>query len=337
MSITQNDITLIIGYLESNNSPEQQNDFFSWLEKDRENEKLFFEIKRIYQSNEDNIKDFNVNESWVRMQHKIEEKIKTGEKIRSIRSLYKKLYPLAAAVLALFVVSSVYFFINRDSRAGAQTYVFNNQIGQSALHLPDGTLVELASNSTFEYDSDFGKKNRTVKLNGEAFFEVAADKNKPFIVQSGIQQIEVLGTKFNVQAYAIDSVYTTSLMEGAIRLSWGDKSFDLSPGKQVIFHAVNGNMDVRDINEKETVSWLSGYYVFNKKTLAFILNRMGKVYDVNFIADSAEVEKQILSGTFYQGQDLKDFLKVLELATGLNYQINDKDVLIYKKSQRKSN
>lgn len=336
MNITHNEIVLIINYLEGNISDDQLNDFFAWIKKDKENEAFFFEIKNIYQSSKSELEaSFDVNHSWSRMEMKIkakiEEKERSEQKTKVFVARIKQTYAYAAAIVAIILISSIYFFIaepNADSQL--QTFRYDNQIGYSSLYLPDGTLVKLASNSKIEYTSDFGKHNRTVDLDGEALFEVARNKEKPFIVQSGAQKIEVLGTKFNVQTYLRDSLFITTLFEGSIKMSTGKESHILKPGEQTVYNTRNGKVLIQDFKESEVLSWTSGYYVFHRKPLPTILNRMGKVYGVDFVIESSEVSDEVLSGTFYQGQDLDNFLKVLKPVTGFNYEVKGKKVIVKK-------
>jgi len=336
MNINQHQEELIIGYLENRLSDEQLKEFFSWIEENEENASYFFDIKTIYQSQNKNKDLININESWIRMQMKLNEKINAQKKRHT--PLFRRLYPYAAAFLALCLITSVYFmFFKSKEDSILHTYKFNNSIGLSSLYLPDGTEVRLASNSTLEYQSDFGKKNRTVVLDGEAYFEVSADKTKPFVVESGEQHIKVLGTKFNVQAYKSDSLYTATLLEGSIIMASREDEYLLKPGQQILFNKLNETAKISDTDTDLAISWLSGYYKFNRQPLTQILNRMSKVYGVDFIPESEDLNKMVFSGTFYQGQDLEDFMKVIRIGTGLEYKISDKKIWLYKNTKKVRN
>ena len=107
--------------------------------------------------------------------------------------------------------------------------------------MPDGTRVSLGTRTSFSYDSRYGKSERIVQLEGEAYFEVAKDKDKPFIVKTKEQSIEALGTKFNVSAYPTDSLLTTTLLEGSVLLTTQNLLHPtvLKPNEQFVYNKKN--------------------------------------------------------------------------------------------------
>ena len=140
------------------------------------------------------------------------------------------------------------------------------------------------SQTNFRYDPQYGKEKRVVYLEGEAFFNVAKQKDKPFIVVVNGQEIEALGTKFNVDAYPSDSVVTTTLLEGSIRLvsEKVNTSTVLTPNQQYIYHKNKGSYKVAQVDAALYTSWISGYYYFHEENLEGILARLGNIYGVSF-------------------------------------------------------
>lgn len=122
------------------------------------------------------------------------------------------------------VTSTVFIFSSKEHDGLITRYVGGDGLEADVVVLPDGTRVSLGSRTSFSYDSRYGKSKRVVYLEGEAYFEVAKEKDKPFIVETKEQSIEALGTKFNVAAYPTDSLLTTTLLDG-FRVADNPESF----------------------------------------------------------------------------------------------------------------
>jgi transmembrane sensor len=144
--------------------------------------------------------------------------------------------------------------------------------GQYVIILPDGTKVWLNAQSSLQFPTAFAAKERIVQLTGEAYFEVARDKHKPFHVQSNGADIEVLGTHFNVMAYTNEPVMEATLLEGAIKVSKGARSETIQPGKQV--QLTEQGMHIRNIDTLDAVAWKNGIFQFNDTYLKNIMRQI---------------------------------------------------------------
>jgi ferric-dicitrate binding protein FerR (iron transport regulator) len=189
-------------------------------------------------------------------------------------------------------------------------------IERACVDLPDGTEISMGSQTNFRYDPQYGKEKRVVYLEGEAFFNVAKQKDKPFIVVVNGQEIEALGTKFNVDAYPSDSVVTTTLLEGSIRLvsEKVNTSTVLTPNQQYIYHKNKGSYKVTQVDAALYTSWISGYYYFHEENLEGILARLGNIYGVSFRIQSDKLKERRFTGTFYRGQSIKDILDIINIS-----------------------
>jgi len=198
------------------------------------------------------------------------------------------------------------------------------------IELPDGTIVTVASNTTFFYDSDYGKKDRVVHLEGEAYFDVAKQKSKPFIVKVKNQSIEALGTKFNVMAYPSDSLLTTTLVEGSVRLTTGNNAKEtvLKPNQQLTYNNIRNVIEIANVDASRFTSWTTGYYYFSQQTLKAIFYKLSHVYGITFDVKSEDLNKKIFTGTFYRGQSVNNILEVISLSIPIKYEINDRVVII---------
>ncbi len=186
--------------------------------------------------------------------------------------------------------------------------------GQRAqITLQDGTEVWLNAQSTLKYPSRFSKKNREVEIVGEAFFDVAKDKNRPFIVSSQDIKIDVLGTQFNVYSYPGAGYIQTELIEGSLRVYGTDnKSEDiiLKPNEQVVIRG--NNMIISDISDPDHILWKNGIYSFNNERLIVILEKLQLYYDVKIIVEDPEIFNVRYTGKFRQRDGIDEILRILQ-------------------------
>lgn len=253
---------LIIGYLQGNLSKEETDLFYDWVKESISNKELFFEIKAMYDAGTSLGEALNIDESWLNLLNK-----KENSQSRSFRLWYQIGSYVAVALIAV-AISSVFFFSSRDVDNGLYSrYIGGDGLEADVVELPDGTQVSLGSKTTFHYDKDFGKKQRIVYLEGEAYFDVAKQKDKPFIVKTKEQDIEALGTKFNVMAYPLDSLVVTTLLEGSVRLTTLgiDRQAILQPNQQFVYNRNRKSISLNRVDAQQYTSWITGYYYFPNK------------------------------------------------------------------------
>ena len=238
------------------------------------------------------------------------------------KSAYRKqiriCFRYAAAILLLIVSSSVLtYWAMRSEDSPALPVAYNTlytPAGQRAqLVLQDGTEVWLNAKSKLVYPSRFEGKSRNVTVEGEAFFKVAKDSVKPFIVSVGEVEMKVLGTQFNVYSYPETGYVETSLLEGAVKVFFTGKEREgvvLKPNQQV---TVSGEeMKVEPIARKEHFLWREGIYAFENEPLIHILKKLELYYDVRIIVEDSSLFKDTYTGKFRQRDSLDDIFRVLQ-------------------------
>ena len=156
--------------------------------------------------------------------------------------------------------------------------------GQWKLKLPDGSLVFLNALSSITYPTRFTGHERKVQLKGEAYFEIAHNKAMPFKVESLGQTVEVLGTHFNIMAYADESAVKTTLIEGSVKLSdlKSKQSELLKPGEQGILNS-SGNLSVIQVNTDKVIAWKNGKFVFDDESIETIMRNLARWYNVEVV------------------------------------------------------
>ena len=201
--------------------------------------------------------------------------------------------------------------------------------GENTVILADGTNVHLNAGSKLTYPVRFAGKRRVVALEGEAYFDVVKDETRPFIVQTHLGEVTVLGTAFNINAYTDASVYTT-LVHGKVQFSSSSiGTIILSPGEQAVVSA-NGS-EKRMVDLDEYVGWVDGRYVFNNRPLGEIMQTFERWYDIQVYYETPHLRDITYSGSLKRYGTINSFLDALELTGDLTYKISGRNILIYDK------
>lgn len=214
-------------------------------------------------------------------------------------------------------------------RSASTPTIFSTQKGRSVkMLLPDQTIVWLNANSKLHLAPSYNTTDRRVAIEGEAYFEVSHDRERPFIVTAKSSQIEVLGTQFNVTNYAGDTRVTTTLVEGSVAMASRGNTVTLRKGEQAIaLDDENSEIAVRQVKTDAYTSWKEGYFTFDHERISQILDRIDDWYDIKAvdIPTYADVE---ISGTFERTKKLSEFLRVLEKITDLKFSIKEGRVYV---------
>ncbi|GGC21246.1 hypothetical protein GCM10011386_11500 [Parapedobacter defluvii] len=194
--------------------------------------------------------------------------------------------------------------------------------GQYKVVLPDGSKVWLNAASSLRYPARFTGKERNVYLEGEAYFEVAAHVGAPFIVHSDKQSVRVLGTHFNVNAYADEQAVKTTLVEGMVQIEnrTSNTVNQLRPGEQSV--VVEGNTHVHAVETDEFIAWKEGYFLFNDTDLKSVMRQLARWYDVQ-VADIDRLPDNRYNGKLPRNVKLSSVLRVLELTSELKFEIQE--------------
>ncbi|AFD05238.1 FecR family protein [Solitalea canadensis] len=200
--------------------------------------------------------------------------------------------------------------------------------GQHQITLPDGTVVTLNAASSLKFPASFtGLANRKVELSGEAYFEVAKDKKHPFIVQSGSQEVEVLGTHFNVNTYPDEKAAKTTLLEGSVKVSANGNAHLLIPGQQSIL--TNNTVDIVTANIKETMAWKNGYFRFNDDRIDEIMPLLSRWYDVE-VNYEGKISDERFSGTISRYKNINEVLAMLSYSNAVKFKIEGRRITVMK-------
>lgn len=199
--------------------------------------------------------------------------------------------------------------------------------GQYKIILPDGTSVLLNAASSLTYPAFFHGNERAVTLVGEAYFEVAKNKKMPFRVHSGMQTVEVLGTHFNINAYADEKTIKTTLAEGSVKVSTDGGSILIVPGQQTVVHrSGNGAISTLTVDMDKELAWKNGVFAFENDDLNYVMRQISRWYDVDVVyADNLPDDK--FFGEISRNSNLTEVFKILEL-NNFKFDIKGKTVKV---------
>lgn len=198
--------------------------------------------------------------------------------------------------------------------------------GQYQVTLPDGTKVWLNAESSLRFPIAFKGSNREVQLTGEAYFEAAEDKSKPFIVRARETETRVLGTHFNIMSYADEGAVRTTLLEGKVSMASGQKQAVLQPGQQGQYDSDKGVIATRMVNTRAVVAWKDGYYYFDRTPVQAVMRQIARWYDVEIVYSGAVPRDEIV-GKIPRTADVSEVLHVMELI-GIHFKINGKQIIV---------
>ena len=200
--------------------------------------------------------------------------------------------------------------------------------GEFCLTLSDGTRVWLNSETSIQYPVAFGAKERRVFVQGEAYFEVAKDANKPFTVQFMSSSVMVLGTSFNIRAYPEEKRSQTTLAEGSVRIYSPGSSMLLKPGEQAEVSALSGEMVKQEVEVKNFTSWKDGRFVFEQQPLEDIMRTLERWYDIRVIFEDEGAKRISLSGNMKRYGDFSQVMKMLQMTGDVRFELHGNDVYI---------
>ncbi|ERJ60461.1 FecR family protein [Sphingobacterium paucimobilis] len=196
------------------------------------------------------------------------------------------------------------------------------------LRLPDGSEVWLNASSSLKYPANFTALNeRRVQLKGEAYFEIAKNKQKPFVVQSTGQEVRVLGTHFNVNAYSDENEIKTTLLEGIVRVSSLKSQILLKPGEQSIFQ--NEKIEVTSTDIESATAWKNGLFMFNNENLASVMRKISRWYDLDVKYEDKSLENLPFEGSITRFSNVSKVLRMLELTKLVKFKLEGKTVTVY--------
>ena len=221
------------------------------------------------------------------------------------------------------VTGKVSYHVNKTGME--DSLVFNTLIvpkgGEYSLELPDGTVVWVNSESSLRFPEKFTSNRREVFLEGEAYFEVKKDANRPFYVHTEVGKVRVLGTAFNVCAYSNDRFWQTTLVEGSVMINQEEKEVLLKPNEQYQIDVRTGKAGLREVLPELYTSWRDGKFYFKAYTFEELVEKLERWYDFKMFYMNEEIKTRRFSGVVNKYQPLEEMFKFLQMTSDVQFNV----------------
>lgn len=210
---------------------------------------------------------------------------------------------------------------------GAWNTISTPRGGQYQVKLPDGSRAWLNAASELRFPAVFTGSRREVELSGEAYFEIAHNRNKPFRVKVNGLTVEVLGTHFNVKAYDDEQIVQTTLIEGSVKVTTPSAEEVLLPGRQASMDKVGSRLQIRAVNTEDVLAWKNGLFRFSDESIEAVMKKIGRWYDIQVDYGSGRPET-LFTGMISRKVPLSQVLEMLEMTGGARFRLEGKTVTV---------
>jgi ferric-dicitrate binding protein FerR (iron transport regulator) len=330
------DNDILAKYLSGNCSAAECEELTEWVESSEENKKHFSEMKNAWTMA--NITSLNQETSNPEENYKVlVQKITSASEMENAYTEGRFRIPgflkIAAAILiAIGITALISKYVWDKPYMVADFHELVVPSGQQAqLTLPDGTKIWLNSKSKLTYPGTFTSETREVVLDGEGYFQVSHNPEKPFIVKTSHLDVKVLGTSFNITNYSDEDKITLALETGSISISeqeLAENSMKLKPEEMAVYSKADRNIVVSEADSEIYKSWLKGQFKFRNLSFEDISRRLGRNFNVEFVFKNESVKKVRYNGSFYNYEPLSQILKIMQTNSAFRYRIVKDKVFI---------
>ena len=304
----------------------------SWASESEENEKTLMSLAKVYNLGQlaRTYTEKEVEDAWKKTCARL------GVAPRARKPLKRQwVFWSMAVAIALLVAVNLALVLNAPVAGTDKAIILTSQQGKFVKYtLPDSTVVTMNHNSSLEFPLAFNGDERRVKLNGEGYFDVARDEEKPFIVETGKEiQIKVLGTEFNLQSFSSDDIVQVSLISGSVEISRNgvaDFSYIMHPSERFTCNVSNWEMKVETLKGITGVEWMSNKLVFMDTTLKEVARQISNHFGVQVIIEEEGLSSIRFSGSF-DNRDLGTVLSYMEQTCGIKTMITPDGITLKRK------
>lgn len=288
----------------------------AWVEASEENERTFYKERELFNT--------------LLLHNPLPEKKSSVFKL----SIFKKIKSdgLKIAVVVILTLAFSYLYQGyKNRRADVIMSTISVPEGQRThLTLPDGTTVWLNARTTIQYPSSFNKKKRVVILQGEAYFDVKRSEDKPFVVQTSVCDVEVLGTKFNVNAYPELKKFEATLMHGSVKVipkANPSQVVILKPEHKLSLE--NGKLNITRVENFDPYRWKEGLICFTDESFLNIMKDFEKYYGVKIVMENEKVGESHFTGKFRLSDGIDYALRILQGNLKFQYEKDNEKQIIH--------
>lgn len=305
-------------FFEGTASYEEETRIRQWMEQSPENGREFLKERKIFDSmlllgNEKAIEEKMRHKSW------------------SLNSFGTELIKIAAVVAVTLGLSFLYQYVSDKNEVVPMQSIYVPTGQRVDITLSDGTNVWLNARTKIVYPAVFNNSIRQVTIDGEAYFDVAKDTKRPFIVETGKCNMEVLGTKFNVEGYSERDDFEVTLMEGSVRIASHiglRDTLTLKPNSKACLQK-DGKLRIVAVDDYDPYRWKEGLICFRNESFLSIMNDLEKYFGVSIVVENKNALKYNFTGKFRQVDGIDYALRVLQRDIRFKYERDDENQIIY--------
>lgn len=324
-------IELLHRLIAGTTTEEENRQLMEWFRQCASKEEFFMLFETAWKESPDEMPRDVQERMYRRLSRELDEK-KT--KTILLRSRFSwKVWPQIAVACIIIVLGLVNYRMNdKQKQLSTQNFTVLAEKGQRAfITSPDSTKVWLNSDTKISYPADYGLKERNVTLVGEAYFEVAKNPDKRFIVEAKGMQVEALGTSFNVNAYQNDNKIIASLFSGSVRVSYDRHVAILKPHESVKVDLLNRSFSrYKDESMQNIALWRKNEITFDGESLEEITHIMSRLYNTTICIEDESLKKVCYIGTI-RNNNLENFIDIINLTTPVVYENKGDTVFLRKR------
>ena len=325
---------LIISKLKNELTPGQSEQFDQWLAIEG-NSEIYVQLEQLWNEVRSEASEYepDVAEQWKKLaaRLKFSESEKGSEQRKAQRVALKPsaLWRRIAAAAAIVLIAGLggYLISDNANSRKVPAMAYSTVSGKSKMLLPDGTEVWLHNETSLNYDAGFGRKQRNVSFEGEAYFEVAHNKRVPFIVKTDGISVKVYGTKFNLRNRPEEEKITVSLLEGSVAVQKGDSLTMLRPGEEAVVDKKTGTVSKAVADVAFAANWSGESLEFNGKSLEYITRYLSNWYDVKIDLDENGVKSDFAYTFTVKDETLEEIVRLISRISPIEYYFDEANTL----------
>lgn len=357
------DNNIIVRFLLNEASKEDILNLEEWISADREHHNYFEQIRDTWNSVEleKELDKQHIQSDFKNVLNRIDDQAASQNnfKPRGINFNLNSFFKVAAVFVFGFIASWLVFKQSNSLITNNTDYnVIETPKGSSTnITLPDGTKIWLNAESKLKYPQEFSKNTRDVFLEGEAFFEVAKDKSRQFLVRTSDLTVKVFGTRFNVKSYPADQTVETTLVEGSISIQknltegiGAGKEIKMEPNQRIVLYkatekVTSSESQVKKINNlperkaklvlskriqtKRFISWKDGQLIFKSEPMEKLAVTLERRYNVKIHFEDEEIKQARFTGTI-EDETIEQVMAAMKIAASIDYRIEEREIWIGK-------
>ena len=325
-------IELLHRLIAGSTTEEENRELMEWFRQCASQEEFFMLFENVWKDSPDEMPRDVQERMYRRLNRDLGEEKKTIKVIPWHSYFSRKIWQRVAVACIIVVLSLAnYNMFRKQKQLSTQNFTVSAEKGQRAfVTLPDSTKVWLNSDTKISYPADYGMKERNVALMGEAYFEVAKNPDKRFIVETKGMQVEALGTAFNINAYKNDNKIIASLFSGSVRVSYEDHVTILKPHESVKVDLLTQDFfQYEDNTMKDIALWRENEITFDGESLEEIAHIINRLYNTTIYIEDESLKKECYIGTV-RNNSLENFIDIINLTTPVVYE-NKGDTVFLKR------